>query len=162
MGWWDKTKFRGKGHQYFDHILTPHPIPVMKLWVGNFLVVSVILFGRGSHVTITHDALDLVTQGSSPPSQTWNLNVQGSLLQVWGLTVQEPFVVFILIATVSWTILMINISMHSSRMRTACLLTVSQHALHRGVYPSMYWVGGCVPGGAWQSPPHLGQNDRQV
>ena len=100
--------------------------------------------------------------GILPPSQTWNLNVQGSLLQVWDLTVQEPFVVFILIATVSWTILMINISMHSSRMRTACLLTVSQHALHRGVFPQhVLGRGMCAQGGAWQSPP-LGQNDRQV
>ena len=42
--------------------------------------------------------------------------------------------------------------MHSSRMRTAGLLTVSQHALGRGVcipactrqgvYPSMHWAGG--------------------
>ena len=47
--------------------------------------------------------------------------------------------------------------MHSSGMRTTRLLTVSQHALGRGVYPSMYWavgvyptmhwVGGCLPGG---------------
>ena len=47
--------------------------------------------------------------------------------------------------------------MHSSRMHTARLLTVSQHVLHRGgVYPSMHWVcvcvypsmhcaGGCIP-----------------
>ena len=36
--------------------------------------------------------------------------------------------------------------MHSSGMRTACLLTVSQHALHRGggVCP-----GGCLPGGVY-------------
>ena len=34
--------------------------------------------------------------------------------------------------------------MHSSGIRTARLLTVSQHALRRGVYPSMHWVGGCV------------------
>ena len=31
--------------------------------------------------------------------------------------------------------------MHSSGMHTAHLLTVSQHALHRGVYPSMHWTG---------------------
>ena len=36
--------------------------------------------------------------------------------------------------------------MHSSRMRTAHVLTVFQHALGRGVYPSMHWVGGCLPG----------------
>ena len=42
-------------------------------------------------------------------------------------------------------------------MRTACLLTVSQHALgggggvsqhalgRGGVYPSMHWAGGCIP-----------------
>ena len=34
--------------------------------------------------------------------------------------------------------------MHSSGMRTARLLTVSQHALRRGVYPSMHWAGRCV------------------
>ena len=35
--------------------------------------------------------------------------------------------------------------MHSSGMRTACLLTVSQHALHRGgVCPR-----GCLPGGVY-------------
>ena len=33
--------------------------------------------------------------------------------------------------------------MHSSGMRTACLLTASQHTLRRGVYPSMHW--GCLP-----------------
>ena len=34
--------------------------------------------------------------------------------------------------------------MHLSGMRTARLLTVSQHALGRGVcvYPSMHWPGG--------------------
>ena len=32
--------------------------------------------------------------------------------------------------------------MHSSGMHTARLLTVSQHALGRGVYPSIHWVGG--------------------
>ena len=59
--------------------------------------------------------------------------------------------------------------MHSSGMCTACLLAISQHALHRGgvcitvctgqggcvsqhalgrgVYPSMHWVGRCLPGG---------------
>ena len=37
--------------------------------------------------------------------------------------------------------------MHLSRMRTARLLTVSQHALRRGVYLSMHWTGGCLPGG---------------
>ena len=50
--------------------------------------------------------------------------------------------------------------MHSSRRRTACLLTVCQHALHRGsMYPSMHcaegvcitaFIGqgeGCLPGG---------------
>ena len=40
--------------------------------------------------------------------------------------------------------------MHSSRMRTARLLTVSQHALRRGVSA---W-------GVWQTPRE--QNDRQV
>ena len=37
--------------------------------------------------------------------------------------------------------------MHSSGMRTLRLLTVSQHALHKGsVYPSMHWAGGvCIP-----------------
>ena len=36
--------------------------------------------------------------------------------------------------------------MHSSGMRTVRLLTVSQHALGRGVYPSMHWAGGvCIP-----------------
>ena len=134
--------------------LTPHPTPLMKLWEGNFSVVSVILFGGGFHVTITHDALDLAIRTPSP-SQTWDLNVQGSFLQVWDLTVQEPFVVFILIATVTRTILMFNISMHSSRMRTARLLTVSQHALCRGdVYPSMYWGEGvCPTQGVWQTTP---------
>ena len=44
-------------------------------------------------------------------------------------------------------------SMHSSGMRTARLLTVSQHALCRGVYPSMQWARGCLPRGvsAWGS-----------
>ena len=46
--------------------------------------------------------------------------------------------------------------MHSSGMRTARLLTASQHALHRGcipactaqgVYPSMHWAGGFCPWG---------------
>ena len=37
--------------------------------------------------------------------------------------------------------------MHLSRMRTTRLLTVSQHALHRGVYLSMHWTGGVCPGG---------------
>ena len=34
-------------------------------------------------------------------------------------------------------------------MRTARLLTISQHALHWrvGVYPSMHWAGGCLPKG---------------
>ena len=42
--------------------------------------------------------------------------------------------------------------MHSSGMRTTRLLTVSQHALGRGVYPRMHWVRvypsiqwGCLP-----------------
>ena len=37
--------------------------------------------------------------------------------------------------------------MHSSRMRTAHLLSVSQHALRRegGVHPSMHWAGGVYP-----------------
>ena len=35
--------------------------------------------------------------------------------------------------------------MYSSRMRTARLFTVSQHALGGGVYPSMHWAGGCIP-----------------
>ena len=32
-------------------------------------------------------------------------------------------------------------------MRTARLLTVSQHALYRGrgEYPNMHWAGGCIP-----------------
>ena len=34
--------------------------------------------------------------------------------------------------------------MHSSGIRTTRLLTVSQHALRRGVYPRMHWAGGCV------------------
>ena len=54
--------------------------------------------------------------------------------------------------------------MHSSGMCTAHLLTVSQHALDGGVYPSMHWAGGCLPGalsflgvsaqgeGVWQTP----------
>ena len=66
--------------------------------------------------------------------------------------------------------------MHSSRMRTARLLTVSQHALCRwGVYPSIHWAGGvcpggylsggylpggCLPGGLWQTPP-CEENDWQ-
>ena len=37
--------------------------------------------------------------------------------------------------------------MHLSRMRTARLLTVSQHALRRGVYLSMHWTGECLPVG---------------
>ena len=38
--------------------------------------------------------------------------------------------------------------MHSSRMRTSRLLTVSQHALGGGgVYPSMHWAGWYLPGG---------------
>ena len=32
--------------------------------------------------------------------------------------------------------------MHSSGIRTACLLIISQHALGRGVYPTMHWAGG--------------------
>ena len=42
--------------------------------------------------------------------------------------------------------------MHSSGMRIACLLTVSQHALGRvGVYPRMHWPGGsvCLGVSAW-------------
>ena len=40
--------------------------------------------------------------------------------------------------------------MHSSRMRTARLLTVSQHALRRGVSAG----GGHMPQGVvWQTPP---------
>ena len=35
--------------------------------------------------------------------------------------------------------------MHSSKIRTARLLTIYQHVLHRGcVYPIMHWAGGCV------------------
>ena len=37
--------------------------------------------------------------------------------------------------------------MHSSGMRTACLLTISQHALHRGVSA---WGGGVYLGGVCQ------------
>ena len=37
---------------------------------------------------------------------------------------------------------------HSNRMRTARLLTISQHALCRkSVYPSMHREGGCLPKG---------------
>ena len=54
--------------------------------------------------------------------------------------------------------------MHSSGMRTASLLTisqhamdrggcVSQHALGRGVYPNMHWAGGVCPGGVADTPP---------
>ena len=41
--------------------------------------------------------------------------------------------------------------MHSSRMRTARLLTVSQHELHGGggVYPSMHWVEGVYASMHW-------------
>ena len=44
--------------------------------------------------------------------------------------------------------------MHSSGMRTARLLTVSQHALRKGgVYPSMHWVwGGVCPGPEADTP----------
>ena len=74
--------------------------------------------------------------------------------------------------------------MHSSKMCTARLLTVSQHALGRGVYPSIHWAGAVCPGGCvclggvcpgvsthgmsaqgcvWQIPlPPCEQNDRQV
>ena len=34
--------------------------------------------------------------------------------------------------------------MHSSGMHTTRLVTVSQHAMHRGEYPSMHWAGGFV------------------
>ena len=34
--------------------------------------------------------------------------------------------------------------MHSSRLRTTRLLTISQHALRRGLYPSLHWAGECV------------------
>ena len=53
--------------------------------------------GRGSHVTITHDALDLTLQ--IPPNlpcppypfPTWDLTVQGAPPpQTWGLTAQPP------------------------------------------------------------------------
>ena len=67
--------------------------------------------------------------------------------------------------------------MHSSKMRTTRLLTVSQHALARGcVYPSTHWaVGvshqgrGVSAQGVWQTPPWdqrqtppCEQNNRQV
>ena len=42
----------------------------------------------------------------------------------------------------------VTTSMHSSRMHTAYLLTISKHALHGGggsVYPSVHWPGGCIP-----------------
>ena len=44
----------------------------------------------------------------------------------------------------------IHTSMHSSRMRTARMLTISQHALRRGVYPRMHWAGGVYPSMHWQ------------
>ena len=37
--------------------------------------------------------------------------------------------------------------MHSRGMRTAGLLTISQHALGRVFFPSMHWAGGCLPRG---------------
>ena len=47
--------------------LIVHLIPPTKLWEGNVLLVFVCLFtGEGSHVTITHDALDLTVH--RPPS----------------------------------------------------------------------------------------------
>ena len=52
--------------------------------------------------------------------------------------------------------------MHSSRMHTACFLTISQHALRRGVFAQ----GVCLPrgdvcgGGVWQSPPVNRMTDR--
>ena len=43
---------------------------------------------------------------------------------------------------------MFKTRMHSSRIRTARLLTVSQHALGKGgVYHSMHWAGVCLPRG---------------
>ena len=36
--------------------------------------------------------------------------------------------------------------MHSRGMRTAGLLTISQHALGRGFFPSMHWAGGACLG----------------
>ena len=34
--------------------------------------------GRGSHVAIAHDALDLIVQICTPHFQTWDLTVQGT------------------------------------------------------------------------------------
>ena len=66
--------------------------------------------------------------------------------------------------------------MHSSRMRTAGLLTVSQHALGRGVcipactrqgvYPSMHLAGVCLPKGGvcprWRMPGGVSAGRRGV
>ena len=50
-----------------EHHLLPQPV---KLWEGNVFAgvcLSVILFGgAGSHMTITHDAFDLTSEG--PPT----------------------------------------------------------------------------------------------
>ena len=42
--------------------------------------------------------------------------------------------------------------MHSSGMRTARLLTVSQHALGRGVFAQVAVCPGGLPRGVWQTP----------
>ena len=58
--------------------------------------------------------------------------------------------------------------LHSSRMRTARLLTVSQHALCRrclprgGCLPGGSAQVGCLPGGCVADPLPCEQNDRQV
>ena len=50
--------------------------------------------------------------------------------------------------------------MHSSGMRTARLLTVSEHALGRGVSAQGVCVPrGCLPGDVWQTQP---QDQRQT
>ena len=65
---------------------------------------------------------------------------------------------FYLYFTVVYLISLLVTRMHSSRMHTPHLLTVSQHAMHRvvvggvsqhalgrgWVYPSMHWAGRCV------------------
>ena len=70
--------------------------------------------------------------------------------------------VFLIIGTKSKSSMITR--MHSSGMSTTHLLTVSQHALHRGgrypsmhwvggrgVYLSMHWAGGCLPKGVYLS-----------
>ena len=78
---------------FLDWLFCYYCLPT-KLREGNVfsrVCPSVILSNKGSHVTITRDALDLTVQGQSHPPFGHRTSLCRDAPQTWDLTVQVPF-----------------------------------------------------------------------